>query len=115
MSLRLLAPILLLAVTTRSSIADDTWRLDANDATYAYVCGKGERLTLNGNGNTLTVSGECGAVEITGSDNHVVLELAASITIGGNNNDVVYGKLADATKKLAVKVKGAANSVRRSS
>jgi len=54
-------------------------------------CGDGRALDISGSNNTLTVSGNCAQVSITGADNRVRLDkVTDSLEVGGLNNSVVY-------------------------
>jgi hypothetical protein len=48
-------------------------------------------VTINGNHNTLTLLGSCGAVTLYGNHNWVSIQWATSITDLGINNTIVQG------------------------
>lgn len=110
---RLLLGMVVLAVAVAPALAEPTWKLDASQSTYSYVCGGTDWVAVNGSGNTLEVTGECAVLEINGSDNRIAIEAVGAIRIKGDNNDVRYARAAGGKKKPAIKKKGAANTVRK--
>lgn len=59
------------------------------------------------------MTGECAILEVTGSDNRIAIEAVGTIRLGGDNNDVRYGRATGGKKKPVIKRKGAANTVRK--
>jgi hypothetical protein len=110
---RALLVLAVLATTITHAAADSRWTLTANETTYSYVCDGDDRVVLSGKGNSLRISGECEALEILGSNNRITIESVGAIKISGNNNDVAYERSTNGKRKPALKLKGAANSVRR--
>jgi hypothetical protein len=110
---RLFLGVALVAALAAPTAAGPTWTLDASESTYAYVCGDGDEIAIRGHANAVTVSGECGRLEVVGSDNRIVIEGVAAIRITGDNNDVAYQRVTGGGKKPATRIKGAANTVRR--
>ena len=114
MKRRLLLGITLLALAVAPAFADEpTWKLNANDSSYSYVCGGGDWVAINGNGNTVTISGTCALIEVNGSRNKVNTESVATIKVNGNNNDVRYTSAPEGKTKPVIKNKGAANTIRK--
>jgi len=110
----LLGTIVIVAVAIASpALAEPTWKLDANESTYSYVCGGGDWIAINGKGNSLTITGECALIEISGSGNKIAAEVVGSIKINGNNNDVRYARAPAGKTRPVIKNKGAANTIRR--
>ena len=62
-----------------------------NEASFAGDCG-GEEASLAGNGNTVTIRGDCRALQIAGDCNRVLVDMAAngSIKVYGSNNQVSW-------------------------
>jgi hypothetical protein len=111
---RLLIGMVLVAVAVAPALATEpTWKLDASDTTYSYVCGGNDWIAINGNGNTVSVTGECATVEVNGSSNRIAIEAAGTIRISGNDNDVTYARGAKGKKKPVIKRKGADNTCRK--
>lgn len=110
---RLLLGIVLLAVAAAPALAQPTWKLEATESTYSYVCSGDDWIALDGNGNQLSISGECAVIEIRGSDNRVTVEAVGTIRITGDNNDVRYARTTGGKQKPTIKKKGASNTVRR--
>lgn len=101
-------------MTVGSALAEPTWKLDANDSSYSYVCGGDDWVAISGKDNTLRLTGECALVEINGSGNTITIESVGSIRVTGNNNDIRYTRTRDGKSKPVIKNKGAANTIRRS-
>ena|SRR5687768_16517481 len=110
--MRLLLGIVLVAVAVAPARAEPTWSLDASETTYSYVCGGGDRIAINGHGNTVSVTGECAALEVNGSNNRVEIAAVGEIRVDGDNNDIRYERALKG-KKPTIKKKGASNTVRR--
>lgn len=110
---RLLLGIVVVVVAVGPALAEPTWKLDANESSYSYVCGGDDWVAINGKGNALTIRGQCAVVEINGSSNKISVESVGSIKISGNNNDIRYDRVPDGKTRPAIKNKGAANTIRR--
>ena len=113
MARRFLFGIMLVAVAVAPAIAEPTWKLDASESSYSYVCGGSDWIAITGKGNTLTITGECAQLDVNGSGNKVTIEAVGAINISGNNNDVRYSRPAAGKQKPTIKNKGAANTIRR--
>jgi hypothetical protein len=113
MKRRFLVGIVVIAAAVGPAIAKPTWKVDASESSYSYVCAGSDWLAINGHGNSLTISGQCAVLEITGSGNRISVESVGSIKISGNNNDIRYDRAPDGKNKPAIKNKGAANTIRR--
>jgi hypothetical protein len=112
--LLILLSLVFVGAAVAPAFAEPTWKLDANDSSYSYVCGGGDWVAVTGNGNTLTITGDCALVEVAGSNNKVTMEGVASIKVNGNNNDLRYTRAAAGKTKPVIKNKGAANTIRKS-
>jgi hypothetical protein len=112
---RFLLGIVFMAFAAGPASAEPTFQLDANDTSYSYVCGGGDSLSIHGNGNSITIRGECSVLDLSGSGNKITAESIASIKVNGNNNDVRYASAPNGKPRPAIKNKGAANSIRRAS
>lgn len=113
MAQRILTGIVLLAVAVTPSAAEPTWTLSGNESSYSYFCKGDDWIVLEGKDNALTITGECGVLQVNGSNNRITIEAVATIKITGNNNDVRYERSAKGKTKPAFKIKGSANSVHR--
>jgi hypothetical protein len=54
----------------------------------AMTCAKNDEISVSGIGEEVTVTGECGAVAISGSENKVTIESAGRIQVSGVQNTV---------------------------
>ena len=106
--------LVLVGASVAPAFAEPTWKLDANDSSYSYVCDGGDTLSLTGNGNTLSITGECAAIDVAGSRNKITLESVGAIKVNGNNNEVSYERAPAGKTKPVIKNKGAANTIRKS-
>lgn len=52
----------------------------------------GGSVTVDGNGNTLSLNGECPSVEVNGNGNVLRVEAAGSISVMGNRNTVTWSR-----------------------
>ena len=110
----ILFSLLLVGAAVAPAFAEPTWKLDASDSSYSYVCDGGDTIALTGNGNTLTITGECAGIDVAGSRNKVSLESVGTIKVNGNNNEVSYTRAPAGKAKPVIKNKGAANTIRKS-
>ena len=113
MKSRFLLGIVVLAMAVGSAFAEPTWKLDANEGEYSYVCGGSDWLAIRGKDNALRITGECALLEINGSGNKISIESVGSIRINGSNNDIRYVRAADGKSRPVIKDRGAANTIRR--
>lgn len=101
------------AAATPALAGEPTWKLDANDSSYSYHCGGDDWVAINGNGNTITVQGDCALIEVNGSHNKLSSENVATIKITGHNNDVRYTGAPAGKARPAIKNNGKANTIRK--
>lgn len=87
-------------------------QLVGSDQTLDHVCEIGERVELVGDGNIVTITGECIGLTITGANNQVGIEVVDEIRIEGDGNDVRWqrGLTVDRPNMLET---GGSNSVQR--
>ena len=72
-------------------------------------CANGRSLDIGGSNNTVTVTGICGAVTVTGADNKIHIEkVERDLVLTGLNNTVIY-----VTGDPKVDDRGNGNDVRR--
>ncbi len=67
----------------------ETIRVDKSKQVAAYSCAD-EDVVITGNDNTLTISGSCRNVSVTGNNNHLVLAQAQTISLPGHDNVVTW-------------------------
>ncbi|MFZ5480102.1 MAG: DUF3060 domain-containing protein [Myxococcota bacterium] len=72
------------------ALAGDTFAIAENNRTVAYACKPDGVVQVLGNGNSVTLTGPCDAVSVTGNDNTVHTEMARTITVAGNQNGVSW-------------------------
>jgi hypothetical protein len=79
----------MLALALLASAAD-SFVIAENDRTVAYACTPGAMVSLAGNGNRVTLRGDCGSVSVAGNGNTVTAEGVRAISIAGNRNTVTW-------------------------
>ena len=82
-----LVPFLLLAIAAPA--AADVSVID-NNKTIAVDCAKDPKVDLIGNGITLTMTGTCQKVSVTGNNEHVTGS-ATTVFVAGNDNTIDVG------------------------
>lgn len=55
-----------------------------------HACAAGEHVLISGSGNTLRLSGPCGQVDITGSENRLAMAQAQVLNMSGKDNVVSW-------------------------
>ena len=100
-------------VAVAPAAPEPTWKLDANESSYTYVCGGGDWIAISGKGNSIRITGECAQLDVNGSSNKISIEAVAAIKISGNNNDIRYERAPEGKQRPTIKNKGAANTIRR--
>jgi hypothetical protein len=85
--------LLVLATIAAPHRADaKTVEIAGNGTKKTLSCGPDDVIRIGGNGNRLTVTGNCGALEIAGNKNKVDIESVASVDVPGNDNEVTWRK-----------------------
>jgi hypothetical protein len=81
-----------------------------NDASFAGDCG-GQEASLAGNGNTVTIRGDCRAFQVAGDGNRVLVDMAANggIKVYGSNNQVSWSSKGE----VEITTAGPGNTVSR--
>jgi hypothetical protein len=123
------ATLALALFSTAISSAADGHLVQGSGKTEAVACGADQsEVTVQGSGNTVTVTGMCTKVSVSGSGNKVTVELvdelaiaganntadaesAGKISVGGSGNKVTWKKAIGTAKAPTVSKKGAGNSV----
>jgi Protein of unknown function (DUF3060) len=73
--------------TLTVAVAGDVVSMTDNNLSKTISC-DGRSFVIMGNSNSLTFTGECGAVSVPGNSNNVSIEAAKSIGVEGNFNTV---------------------------
>lgn len=68
-------------------------QVENSNQTKTVVCAAGEKLSLMGDMNDITVTGECDEVSVVGDSNKVQIEALNAIRIAGQSNLVTYERL----------------------
>ncbi len=55
-------------------------------------------VTVNGSRNKVTIKGTCHALTVSGDKNAVTVASVATITVSGEENQILWGKTVDGTK-----------------
>ncbi len=75
-------------------------------------CSGGTEVSVSGSDNDIKLQGECGNVDVTGTDNRVTVEAAASISVTGSDNTVLWKRGVGRSKPKVVKT-GSGNKVKK--
>lgn len=66
------------------------WVLDSQHRNEKHVCEPNEEIEINGQSNTVKLTGPCKSVRVTGQGNTVSVEVTGSISVKGTNNTVTW-------------------------
>lgn len=91
------APALLAGLLASAAVQAAVIELDGIGLSRDVPC-NGQAVNISGNGNRIQLTGDCGAVEVYGSDHQVSLQRAAALTVSGAENSVQ----ADTVGRLSV-------------
>ncbi|MCE9672492.1 DUF3060 domain-containing protein [Myxococcus stipitatus] len=94
-----------------SSRSGDSLELVDSDRTVTLDCGDGGKAEIVGSSNKVTLTGVCAHVEVTGSDNKVVVNAARRIETTGSGNSVTWKQGAEKGKKPRVSNTGTNNRI----
>jgi hypothetical protein len=81
-----------------------------NNQQLAYDCGASGEVFIDGNGNTITLSGQCLNVALNGSSNTVMIEAVANIFLNGDGNRVLWQRSLSGSSPAVVRL-GSNNTV----
>jgi hypothetical protein len=68
----------------------DTFRLQGLGGKKTHACTAGQDVEVEGTSHDLTLTGECGTVEVEGTSNRVEVEAAKKIKVEGASNSVLW-------------------------
>jgi hypothetical protein len=97
------------AAATNRKPADVT--IDENQIKRAIDC-KGGGVTINGDKNQLTLTGQCSTLKVNGNENIVSVEAVAEISTWGNRNNVTWRRGAGG-KPPKISNPGTANNIKK--
>jgi hypothetical protein len=97
-----------------SSSGGLSFTIAQNNTHLAHECGLNGEVFIDGNGNTITLSGECLTVALNGSSNTVMIEAVASILLNGDGNQVIWQRALTGSSPTVVRL-GANNTVAQGS
>lgn len=66
--------------------------LDRSNETFTLDCGAGQSFSIEGNKSTITLTGSCGTVEITGNGHRVRVSSVQTLDVSGNDNRATAGE-----------------------
>ena len=108
--MRRLALVTILLAPLVAHAGDGT--ITDNDKTRTITCKDAGTAEVAGNGNTVTVTGPCAKVSVTGNHNTVSIDQAGTIAALGNDNTVTW-KAGAGGKDPEVSNLGSRNVVRK--
>lgn len=99
------------AAATSAVTMGSTLDLTGDNRQETLTCKENTEVSVSGDGNKLTLTGDCQAVNLTGSDNKVTVDGVEEITITGDNNSITWKRVVGGAKKPAVTTTGSGNKV----
>lgn len=91
------------------TLVDGVWTVTGQGRSGTHVCGPDEEVRISGQGHTLTLTGPCKKVQVSGQSNNVSTDTAESIVVSGMSNQVSW-KSGPGGKKPKISVSGMGNS-----
>lgn len=83
--------VLCCALSAVLAFADDeAFEVTGAGKSVTHACKDKEAVELSGSGNTLTLTGACGHIEVSGSKNKVIAETISAVELSGVSNTVTY-------------------------
>lgn len=107
--------MLLAAVVSSFAFAeedDEGFSVDGQGLTQSHACRADEDVEISGQGNTVTLTGPCRKVSLSGQGHVVTVEVVGTIEVSGMSNSVTW-KTALKGKKPTLSVTGAKNAVKQ--
>lgn len=103
--------VLALSIAGVSTVEAQT-KLTVSGQKRSIACGSGETVQIVGQRNTLTVTGECRKVDISGAKNIVSIEAVGSIEVTGTDNEITWQRATNGDNPR-VSTNGAGNTITR--
>ncbi|HSP81884.1 MAG TPA: DUF3060 domain-containing protein [Myxococcaceae bacterium] len=93
---------------------EDSEGLDitGSDRHETLRCSGGTAVSVNGSDNDIKLLGECGNIDVTGSDNRVTVEAVERISVTGTDTTVLWKRGVGRSKPKVVKT-GSGNKVKK--
>ncbi|MEW5740881.1 MAG: DUF3060 domain-containing protein [Myxococcota bacterium] len=91
------------------TLADGVWTVTGQGRSGTHVCGANEEVRISGQGHTLTLTGPCKSVLVSGQSNNIATDTAETILVSGMSNQVSW-KSGPGGKKPKISVSGMGNS-----
>jgi hypothetical protein len=108
---RLLLVLVAVAIAGVST-AEAQKKLSVSGQKRSIACGSGETVQIVGQRNTLTVTGDCRKVDVSGANNIISIEAVGSIEVTGTDNDITWQR-AIGGNAPRVSTTGAGNKINR--
>ena len=87
--------------------------VDGSRATRSYTCADGQRVVVNGSMLRLTLSGDCGVVDVNGASNTITVDGTEGLHLKGGANTVTWSRNLSGEGTLPVTKTGRGNTVRQ--
>jgi hypothetical protein len=104
-----LAVLVLLSSWSARADEDEGFSVSGLNKTAAHTCTDGEKVSIDGIGHTVTLTGPCRVIEVSGQRNVVTTDLVESVGITGQQNSVTWKSALDPKKKVKASVTGLGN------
>jgi hypothetical protein len=85
--------------------------VNGNNGAVQHACTAGEKVDVNGNGNTVTLTGDCGRVNVIGNTNTVSIDGLSKLVATGSNNSITWARNLSSKNKLPVSNLGIGNTI----
>lgn len=82
-----------------------------NELDLEKACVGGQPVSVSGNQNDIVLTGDCGALTVTGNENDVHVDGVTSITVSGASNDVKWKRNLSGKRQPPVSATGTHNDV----
>ncbi len=105
--------VLLLTALGVTASAADPVVMNGTSLTRAHTCVRGQAVTVEGVRLKITLTGDCGAVRVKGSNNVISADGVARINVEGSANRITWSRNLSSSERLPVRTRGARNSVKK--
>lgn len=86
-----------------------------NNSTRTLTCEAGQEVQIGGSGHHLTIDGDCGELNLRGSDSKITIDGVAAVVVLGSDNVVTWSRDLSGKDKLPVRTTGSGNRVHQAS
>jgi hypothetical protein len=88
------------AVQVDTTLEGETLTVDGHSQNKNVACKKFDRVMINGNGSTATITGACRQIMVNGDSNQITADAAAEIVVNGTSNSLKYSRFVNGKQPL---------------